>query len=77
MSTELSSKSYLFSTDLGFMQAKLSTVVGYDMEDVVRDMAVSQARVVQFINLGKRIDQSKPQGARTLPSIYLNNTEEL
>lgn len=77
MSQTVSQSSYLVSSDIGLVQVKLRTVVGYDVEDIVQDKAFSQARAVQMLNLGKQIDQSKPTAERTIPSLWLNNTEEL
>lgn len=70
-------KSHIVSTDLGFFTVKIKTVTGYDMEDVVHDKAVSQARAVQLLMLGKKIDPTKPVASRTISSIWLNNEEEL
>lgn len=69
----VSSESYIVSTDIGIFSATLSSVTGYDVEDLVRDKAVSYARAIQMASLGKRIDQSKPIASRTLSSIWLNN----
>lgn len=77
MSTTLKETSYLVSTDIGLLQVRLRTVEGYDVEDIIQDKAVSQARAVQMLGLGKRIDQSKPTSERSVPSLYLNNNEEL
>lgn len=77
MSRIVDEESYIVSTDIGFVQVRLKKVVDVDMEDVVQDKAISQARILQFIAAGKQVDQSKPTGARTLKSKYLNNTIEL
>lgn len=76
-STLKSETSYLVSTDIGIMQVKMKTVTGYDVEDIVADKARSQARAVQMANIGKAVDPTKPLGARTLPSIWLNNEVKL
>lgn len=76
-SQEVSVKSHIISSDMGFFQVKIKTVTGYDMEDVVHDKAVSQARAVQMLTLGKRIDPTKPVASRSLSSLWLNNEEEL
>ena len=73
----VSEQSYIVSSDMGFFMVKMKTVRGYDMEDVVHDKAVSQARAVQLLVLGKRIDPTKPVAARSIKSIWLNNEEEL
>lgn len=70
-------KSYLVSTDVGIVQVKLQDVTGYDVEDIVKDKAVSYARAVRMLTVGKMTDPTAPTGARTLPSVWLNNTEEM
>lgn len=77
MSTVVSQSSYVVSADIGLFQVRLKTVTGYDVEDIVQDKALSQARASQMLNLGKQIDQGKPTAERTIPSLWLNNTEEL
>ena len=69
--------SHIVSTDMGFFQVKVKTVKGYDMEDIVHDKAVSQARAVQLLVLGKKIDPTKPVASRSLKTLWLNNEEEL
>lgn len=76
-STLVKAESYLVSTDLGIMQVKLSTVTGYDVEDIVHDKAISQARSVQMLYLGKRVSPLMPTTPRTVSSVYLNNEEEV
>ena len=77
MSTVVQSKSFLFNSDLGNVLAKVEQVDGFDVEDIIRDRAGSQARAVQFLNLGKKIDPNFQTAPRTIPSVFLNNTEEL
>lgn len=72
-----SETSNLVSTDIGFALVKLQEVYGYDVEDVVRDKAISQAKAIQMLNLGKSIDPTKAAGARTINSVWLNNNVEL
>jgi hypothetical protein len=70
-------ESFFFSTDVGFVRTDMMMVAGYDIEDIVHDKGISQARAIQFLNLGKSIDPTKPLAARSLPSAWLNNEEEL
>jgi len=72
-----SEKVYLVSTDIGIMKTHIETVTGYDVEDIVHDKAVSQARAVQFTNIGKMINPNAPTTSRTLPSAWLNNDTTL
>jgi len=72
-----SEKVYIVSTDIGIMRVHVQTVKGYDVEDIVRDKAISQARAVQFSQIGKVVDPAAPTKPRTLPSIWLNNETRL
>lgn len=74
---ELSAVSYLFSTDIGICQTRVATIQGYDVEDIVRNRAISQARAIQLASLGKRIYPQMPTTPRTIKSVWLNNDEEL
>lgn len=77
MSSVVNSKSYLVSSDIGNVLVKIDTVQDFDVEDIIRDRAGSQARALAFVNLGKTINPNAPLATRTIKSIYLNNTEEL
>lgn len=76
-STVVDTKSYYFSTDIGFVRTDIISVVGYDIEDIVHDKAMSQARAIAFMNIGKTVDPTKPLAARSMPSVWLNNEESL
>lgn len=76
-SRTVSTESYFFSTDIGFVRNDVITVTGYDIEDIISDKAISQARAISLLSLGKRIDPTKPLAARSIKSTWLNNDEEL
>lgn len=69
--------SYLVSTDVGFMRARMLEVRGYDVEDIVHDKALSLCRAIQLMTIGKMVDPNMPTTSRTLPSVWLNNQEAL
>jgi hypothetical protein len=73
----IATESYFLSTDVGFVRTDVISVVGFDIEDLVHDRAMNQARRVLFLNLGKTIDPTKPIASRTMASVWLNNTEDL
>ena len=77
MSQNGASKSYLFHTDLGAAVLTVTTVNNYDVEDVIRDRAISQARSIQFLNQAKKSSPNDQRGARTLDSVYTASGEEL
>jgi len=76
-STVVDKNSYIVSTDLGLMRNDVTKVKGYDIEDIIRDRAISQARAIVLLNLGKNIDPTKPTAPRTISTKWLNNDEEL
>jgi hypothetical protein len=73
----VSEKEVVFSSEVGIVQTKVTVVRGYDVEDFVKRKAISQGRVLQFINTGKNISINSPTGPRTIPSPYLKNSIEL
>ena len=76
-STVISKESVIVSTDLGFVTVDQTVVTGYDVEDIVRDKALSQARAISMLMLGKTIDPTLPTTGRTVGSLWVNNEEEL
>jgi len=77
MSSVKSSKAYLFHSDLGAVILTLSDVVNFDVEDVIKSRAISQARVIQFLNQAKKSSPNDTKGARTMSSVYTSSGEEL
>jgi len=77
MSQTAASKAFLFHTDLGAAVLTVTTVNNYDVEDVIRGRAISQARSIQFLNQAKKSSPNDERGARTLDSIYTSSGEEL
>lgn len=55
MSQTAASKAFLFHTDLGAAVLTVTTVNNYDVEDVIKGRAVSQARSIQFLNQAKNL----------------------
>jgi hypothetical protein len=64
-------KEYVFSTDLGFMKTSVQQVEGFDIEDLVRSRAESQAIAVSLSNIATTIDPDAIKGGRTIDSAYL------
>lgn len=77
MSKVISQRQKVFHTELGNAGVKTEQLIEFDVEDIVRLRSISQARMVQLINIGKSIDINAPTGPRTIGSAYLNNDEEL
>lgn len=77
MSRVQGTRRYLFTTQVGVLTVKRQVVTEYDVEDLVRVRAISQARAVQFSNLGKIIDQNAQVPTQSIPSVFVDNDEVL
>lgn len=77
MSKIINQRQKQFHTALGNAVVKTQEVIEFDVEDIIQLRAISQARMIQLINIGKSIDINAPTGARTIASTYFNNEEEL
>lgn len=77
MGEVVASESFLVSTEIGTINSTVSEVDGYDIEDMMMHKAVSQARLVKWVVVGKTIDINSPTGPSTLDSVYFKNDEEL
>lgn len=72
-----STRFYLISTALGTMAVQSELVSDYDVDAVIRNRAMSQARSVQFVNVSKQIDSNTALPNQSLPSIFQGTEEEL
>lgn len=77
MSALLGTNTFIFHTDIGPVITQVQTVSGYDVEDVIRNRAISQARRIQFVTLGQTANPNDQTAARTVASVYTSVTEEL
>ncbi len=77
MSKVTASDSYIFHTDLGAAVITLQTIANYDVEDVIRDRAISQARAIQLYNQANLVSPNDPTVPRTISSVYAASGEEL
>lgn len=68
---------FIFHSDLGPIATEVATVSNYDVEDIIKRRAISQARAVQLLNLGKRASPNDPKAPRTITSAYSSSQEEL
>ena len=68
---------YLVSTVLGVVTVEFTNVSRYDVENIVRDRAYSQAIALRNLNKGKAVAPTQPVSDRTLQSIYVSTSEEL
>lgn len=72
MSKEIAKRKYLFSTAIGTVMVDKRVIQDSDVENMLEAIATSQARTLQFLNIGRQIDANAtlPQGA--LPSAFLD-----
>lgn len=77
MSRIVERKAFVFHTDIGAVVTEVRLVERYDVEDIIRDRAISQARSVQFYNQAQKSTPNDPKAARTLGSVYTQTGEEL
>ena len=77
MSLEIGQSVVLVPTTMGIASVKSTLLIDYDIEDLVRSRAISQARVLQMINLGKEINPNENMPTGIIPSSFVGNTEEL
>lgn len=77
MSKVVAEKTYLIATQLGNMLVKNQLVTDYDIEDIVREQAVSQARLIHMLNISKEIDANALLPKEALPTVFKNSEEEL
>ena len=77
MSKIIATKSYLIATAVGNIKVVGELLVEFDVEDIIRSQAESQAKLVQLVNIGKEINSSAILPKEVLPSIFRNNEEAL
>lgn len=68
---------FIFSTQLGPVIVNVEPVLRYDVENIIRDRAYSQAMAARLLTQGKRLNPNNLYGARTIASIYAVTDEEL
>lgn len=68
---------YLISTEIGTLSVRREILSDYDIDAVVRNRAVSQARSIQMLNIGHVIDGNAMLPEESLPSIFRGNDEQL
>lgn len=71
MSSEVLESVHLFNTDLGNTVVEIKSVSGYDVEDIIRDKAFSQAQILKFSAIANNIDVNALVGTRAIKSSYL------
>lgn len=76
MSKVVATRRFLFSTAIGTVLVEKNLVEDPDIEDVLIDNAVTQARNLEFKNLGKQIDANANLPQASIPSAFLNPEQE-
>ena len=73
----VATKTYLIPTELGSFTVTNRLYTEFDVENVISNRAESQARVIQMINLGKELEGNPEFPPEVLPSIFVDNNDEL
>lgn len=68
---------YLISTEIGTMAVRREILSEFDVDALVRNRAISQARAVQMVNIGKQIDGNTTLPSASIPSLFRGTEEEL
>lgn len=63
---------HLFNTDIGNTVVEVYSVKGYDVEDIIKDKAFSQAQILRFQSIANNIDVNALVGTRAIKSSYLS-----
>ena len=75
MSKVEASQTYLIATALGNMAVKDEILSDFDVEDIVRNNAVSQARLIQFLNIGAELNENAQLPSEALPTVFQEEEE--
>jgi hypothetical protein len=75
MSQVIGTKTYIIVTALGNVAMRHQLVTDYSVEDIVRDKALSQARLVHMINIGNNLDSNAVLPVESLPTIFQGSEE--
>ena len=75
MSELIETKTYLIVTALGNIALRRHLVSDYSVEDMVRSRAISQARLVQMMNVGNNLDGNPTLPAEALPTVFQESEE--
>lgn len=71
MSKETLTSAHIFNTDMGNLLVQFATVEGYDVENIIRDKAFSQAQILKFVEVASTLDVNAYIGPRTIKSTYV------
>ena len=75
MSKVEASRSYLIATALGNMMVKAEILSDFDVEDLIKNKSSSQARLLQFLNIGAEINENAQLPPETVPTIFQEGEE--
>lgn len=75
MSKIEATQTYIIATALGNMAVKDEIISDFDVEDVVKNKATSQARLLQFLNIGAELDENAQLPDGTVPTAFQSDEE--
>lgn len=76
MSRVVASRIFMLNSELGDIAIRSELVEEFDVETIIRNKAISQARVLQFQNVGRQIDENALLAPDAIPTVFKPNDEE-
>lgn len=68
MSKEHATRSHTIATEIGVVVVQETLISEHDVEDIVRNKAISQARSMQMVNLAQELDGNIQPSQGVVPS---------
>lgn len=72
MSKIIGRKKYLFSSKIGTVVVDQKLIEDPDVEDMMADLAITQARNLQFKTIGRQIDANANLPQESIPAVFLD-----
>ena len=76
MSITIGKRIVVIPTDIGAMTVTTEAVIDYDIEDIVREKAESQAMVLKMANMGRE-NKVPVFDTNIIPSVFSTEREDL
>jgi hypothetical protein len=75
MSTVIAEKTTLVPTIVGAFASKAQLIEDYDVDDIIRQRAIAQVRLIQLLNTGNQVAGTSGFPQDSLPVMLQQNTE--
>jgi hypothetical protein len=77
LSRVIAQRKYMIPTEMGNVTVKGQLVNEFDVEDLIKQKAISQALALALVNLGKNIIPGAKLPSYVITSTFVGNTETL